>query len=186
MNKNDFHDIQPHAQYVLDESEFRLLFDLYWKRLLAFCQHHTRDPDAAMDLVQDIFCSLWKRRKNLRIGVSMEYYLFRAARIKISDYFREKFKRAERETCLTEAFCDTTNNTEETIYHKDLSRFVEGLADRLPCRCRQVYTLSRNSGLTIREIAEQLAISEKTVEAHLTKALGFLKKNLDDHPEGLT
>lgn len=163
----------------MDETEFRLLFDLYWKRLLAFCQHHTQDDDAAMDMVQDIFCSLWRRRENLQINVSMEYYLFRAARIKTSDYFREKFKRAERETCLAEQFCEASNNTEETIHYEDLSHFVDGLTDRLPCRCRQVYTLSRNSGLSIREIAEQLSISEKTVEAHLTKALGFLKKNLD-------
>ncbi|SEK78124.1 RNA polymerase sigma-70 factor [Parapedobacter koreensis] len=179
MDKNGQQDPQQQVQHPLDETAFRLLFDLYWKRLLAFCQHHTHDDDAAMDMVQDIFCSLWKRRETLQISVSMEYYLFRAARIKISDHFREKFKRTERENCLAEQFCETVNNTEETIYYKDLDHFVDGLVNRLPCRCRQVYTLSRNSGLNIREIAEQLSISEKTVEAHLTKALGFLKKNLD-------
>ncbi|MBE5322338.1 helix-turn-helix domain-containing protein [Pedobacter sp. MR2016-19] len=80
--------------------------------------------------------------------------------------------------CLLENFCESINNTEETILFKDLDHFVDGLVNRLPCRCKQVYTLSRNSGLTIPEIAEQLELSEKTVEAHLTKALRFLKTYL--------
>ncbi len=183
MDKNDRQETQQQVRRPLDETAFHLLFGLYWKRLLAFCQHHTRDDDAAMDMVQDIFCSLWKRRKNLQIDTSMERYLFRAARIKISDYFREKFKNVQRENCLAQRFCEAVNDTEEIIDYKDLNQFVERLVNRLPCRCRQVYTLSRNSGLNIREIAEQLSISEKTVEAHLTKALGFLKKNLDKQPD---
>lgn len=162
----------------LDEGTFRTLFDLYWKRLVAFCQHHVRDDEVAMDIVQEIFCSIWKRRHQLQVEVDMEYYLFRATRIKITDYYRERFKREEQQLCLSHSFCEAVNNTEETVVLDDLEHFVEQLVNRLPCRCRQVYTLSRNSGLTIGEIAEQLSLSEKTVEAHLTKALRTLKKNV--------
>lgn len=162
----------------IDDASFRALFDLYWKPLVAFCQYHIKDDEAAMDIVQDIFHSLWGRRNGLQIETRIEYYLFRAARMKISDYYREKFKRENRGRCLSENFCESINNTEETILFKDLDHFVDGLVNRLPCRCRQVYTLSRNSGLTIPEIAAQLELSEKTVEAHLTKALRFLKTYL--------
>ena len=162
----------------LDEQVFRSLFDLYWKRLVAFCQYHTHDDDVAMDIVQDIFCSLWNRKDSLQLHSDVEYYLYRAARLKISDFFRKKYKRENQHTCLSQTFCDTVNNTQETVYYRDLDRFVQGLVNSLPCRCRQVYTLSRNSGLSIPEIASQLNLSEKTVEAHLTKALRFLKENL--------
>lgn len=162
----------------IDDTSFRALFDLYWKPLVAFCQHHIKDDQVAMDIVQDIFCSLWRRRDGFQIETRVEYYLFRAARIKISDHYREKFKRENHKKCLSADFCEHINNTEETVLFKDLDHFIDGLVNRLPCRCRQVYTLSRNSGFSIPEIAQQLELSEKTVEAHLTKALRFLKTHL--------
>lgn len=157
---------------------FQDWFDTYWEQLVAFCQHHCNDEEIAMDIVQDIFCSIWKRKESMEEIVQIEYYLFRAARMRISDYYRERYKQINRDKLLFDTFCDSINNTEETIYYRDLDHFVEGLTNRLPCRCRQIYSLSRNSGLSISEIAESLAISEKTVEAHLTKALKFLRSNI--------
>lgn len=159
----------------IDDASFRALFDQYWKPLVAFCQHYIKDDEVAMDIVQDIFHSLWRRRDHLQVETRMEHYLFRAARIKITDHYREKFKRENQNRCLSDHFCERINNTEETILFNDLDHFVDGLVNRLPCRCKQVYTLSRNSGLSVPEIAEQLDLSKKTVEAHLTKALRFLK-----------
>jgi len=160
------------------EIRFQEVFNTYWKRMVAFSQHHCPSDDIAMDIVQDIFCSLWKRRGDLEVIVHMEHYLFRAVRIRISDYYREHYRRANSEGLMATTFCDITHNTEETIYYNDLDHFVNGLVNRLPCRCRQVYSLSRNSGLNIPEIARSLGLSEKTVEAHLTKALKFLRHNI--------
>ena len=163
---------------LIDEVGFRSLFDQYWKPLVAFCQHHIRDDEAAMDLVQDVFCSIWKRRKELQVNTSMEHYLFRAVRIRISDYYREKFKRENQQQVLSSDFQERVNNTEDTVLYKDLNYFLERQVSRLPSKCQQVYTLSRNKGLSIPEIAQQFSLSEKTVEAHLTKALRFLKTKL--------
>jgi RNA polymerase sigma-70 factor (family 1) len=157
---------------------FQEWFDMYWKRLVAFCEHHCNDEEIAMDMVQDIFCSLWKRKDAMEEIAQIEHYLFRAARIRINDYYRERYKRLHQNNELVGTFCDSINNTEETIYFRDLDHFVDGLVNRLPCRCRQVYTLSRNSGLSIPEIAVALSLSEKTVEAHLTKALKFLRNKI--------
>lgn len=160
------------------EQIFQEWFDAYWNRLVDFCEHHCNDEQIAMDMVQDIFCSLWKRKEVMEEIIQIEHYLFRAARIRINDYYREKYKRIDQTHEFTETFCHSINNTEETIYFRDLDHFVDGLVNRLPCRCRQVYTLSRNSGLSIPEIAEALSLSEKTVEAHLTKALKFLRNKI--------
>jgi len=160
------------------EQLFKYWFDTYWERLVAFCQHHCNDEEIAMDIVQDIFCSLWKRQERMLEIEQIEHYLFRAARIRINDYYRIKYKQIDTDKHLAETFCPSINNTEETIYFRDLDHFIDGLIHRLPCRCRQVYTLSRNSGLTIPEIAQALSLSEKTVEAHLTKALKFLRQNI--------
>ncbi|HPV57032.1 MAG TPA: sigma-70 family RNA polymerase sigma factor, partial [Tenuifilaceae bacterium] len=55
---------------------------------------------------------------------------------------------------------------------------VENTLNQLPERCRQVFELSRFSGLKYHEIAEMLSISVKTVEADMTKALMMFRQNL--------
>ncbi|MDF2476290.1 MAG: hypothetical protein K0S24_1773 [Sphingobacterium sp.] len=162
----------------LDKYSFKEVFDLYWKPLVAFCQHHTDNEEIAMDIVQDIFCSLWRRKDYLKIETSFEYYLFRAARIKISDYFRKKYKQLNHENQFAESYCEAANVTEEFIESKDLNSYLESTIQKLPERCRQVYQMSRGEGFTIPQIASLLSLSEKTVEAHLTKALRFLRSNL--------
>lgn len=162
----------------LDEQRFNELFLRYWKKLFGFCRHHIQDAEDSREIVQLVFLSLWERRHQLDIKVNIGHYLFCAARLRIARYFRESSYRKGQLACNSDSFCDATNNTEETIHFDDLNRYVESLVDRLPCRCRQVYTLSRNSGLTIPEIANELGISVKTTEAHLTKALKFLRTEI--------
>ncbi len=158
----------------LDERLFKSLFDQYWKRLYGFCMHHIPDTDDAQEIIQQVFLSLWERRDRLDIDVNIGHYLFSAVRRRIARYYRDRAFARERLSYAND-FCEETNNTEETILFNDIQRYIDSLVHRLPCRCQQVYTLSRNSGLTIPEIARQLGISEKTAEAHLTKALKILK-----------
>jgi RNA polymerase sigma-70 factor (ECF subfamily) len=162
----------------LDEHLFNELFQRYWKKLFGFCRHHLQDTEACKEIVQQLFLTLWKRRQQLDIHVNIGHYLFSAARLSIAHHFREEYYRQSQLVCNGYEFCDITNNTEEAIHFDDLNRYVESLVGKLPCRCRQVYTLSRNSGLTIPEIADQLGISVKTAEAHLTKALKFLRTEI--------
>lgn len=159
----------------LDEQLFRELFTRYWKKLFGFCRHHIRDAESSREIVQQVFLSLWERREELDIRVNIGHYLFSAVRLRIAHYFREQAYRKQQLSCVSNGFCDATNSTEETVHFEDMNRYVESLVRKLPCRCRQVYTLSRNSGLSIPEIAGELGIAEKTAEAHLTKALRFLK-----------
>lgn len=128
--------------------------------------------------MQQVFLSLWERRERLDIRVNIGHYLFSAVRLKIAHYFREQAYQKQQLSCTSTGFCDATNGTEEAILFEDLNRYVESLVNKLPCRCRQVYTLSRNSGLSIPEIARELGIAEKTAEAHLTKALRALKAGI--------
>lgn len=161
----------------LDERQFKELFTQYWRQLFGFCQHHIGDAEGAREIVQQVFLSLWERRGQLDIRVNVGHYLFSAVRLQVAQYFRRQAYERQRLSCAP-PFCDTSNVTEEAIHFEDLNRYIETLVHRLPCRCRQVYTLSRNSGLSIPEIAEQLGISVKTAEAHLTKALKFLKSGI--------
>jgi RNA polymerase sigma-70 factor (ECF subfamily) len=71
------------------------------------------------------------------------------------------------------------NSTEENYYYKELLERVEVEVNHLPPKCRNVFELSRKQYKTNKEIAQLMGISEKTVENHLTKALRYLRVNLN-------
>ncbi|WP_292020692.1 MULTISPECIES: RNA polymerase sigma factor [unclassified Brevundimonas] len=51
---------------------------------------------------------------------------------------------------------------------------VAALIAALPPKCREVFTLRKIQGLSQREVAQRLGLSESTVEKHIGKALGIL------------
>lgn len=162
----------------LDEQMFEMLFNRYWEDLFGFCRRHIGDIEHSREIIQDVFLSLWDRREHLDIQVNIGHYLFSAVRFKIAKHFREASYREQKMLTVREKFSDMTNNTEESIYYHDLNEQLNLLLLKLPERCRDVYKLSRNEGLSISEIASKLCIAEKTVEAHLTKALKLLSAGI--------
>lgn len=160
----------------LTEELFEQLFNEYWEKIFGFCQRYVQDAECCREIVQEIFLSLWERRSVISINVNIGHYLFSAARFKIAKHYRNQATLKKNHSKLSYShFEELTNNTEESILFGDLNFHLQNLVSNLSERCREVYVMSRDMGLPIREIASQLGLSEKTVEAHLTKALKFLR-----------
>lgn len=164
-----------------DVKSFEKVYNTYWEKVYATCYNNIREREAAQEMVQDIFKSLWERKDDLEISTSIEHYLVRAAKFKVFEYIRNKSSQRKHVACALEDYCTATNCTEDEVLYKSLTEKVGILVDRLPCQCRNVYTLSRTGGLTNKEIASRLLISERAVEQHITKALRFLRENLQEY-----
>lgn len=154
---------------------FAEIYERYWKRLLAIAYSHSRNKAVAEEIVQEVFISLWNRRKVLRVD-NIVAYLATAVRLAVfKQYVRQK-RRAqivEQAAVLPGAVWD-----EEKIHTRFLQQQINGIVETLPEKCRLVFRLSRTEGLSMHEIAGCMGISEKTAEAHLTKALKELKLKL--------
>ncbi|WP_236252863.1 RNA polymerase sigma-70 factor [Echinicola sp. 20G] len=163
---------------IRNEKDFESIYSEYATQMLSLAYNHTYDIELAKEIVQDIFLSIWERRKNLSIKGPIKNYLLRAVKLEVIDHYRQKARDEKHLTCAFEEYCTAPESTEETVLYNELSNQISYLVDRLPCQCREVYILSRKKGLKNKEIAKTLLISEKTVESHLTKALKFIRHKI--------
>jgi RNA polymerase sigma-70 factor (ECF subfamily) len=150
--------------------------------LYAICYAKTSNKEASEEMVQDIFISLWNRKDELTITLSIEHYLIKAAKLKVIDYYR-MLATAKHQTLIDCELCNLLECDQNFLQHNDaihkfLEKDLEITVQNLPLQCQKVYRLSREEQMSISEIAENLNISPKTVKNHLTKALNFIREKI--------
>lgn len=160
-----------------DEAAFTEIYNRYSEKLLAIAYQYTKDKNFAEEVVQEVFSGLWERRNQLKIDMLSAYL---ATAIKFSVFRTVQRQRRRAEIVELNYKVNEADLLEETIHAKFLQEYINGIVEQLPEKCRLVYKYSRNKGLTNAEISEEMEIAEKTVEAHMTKALKALRNNLEE------
>lgn len=151
------------------------IFNRYWKKLYAIAYNRLRSKTASEDVVQDVLVSLWARRSAVEIN-NLSYYLGAATRYAI---FRQINKSMEKQQSPVEDLqvADLKSESEifESMDYALLKGYIEQEVSKLPEKCQIVFNYSRNDQLSNKEIAHKLNVSEKTIEAHITRAIKHLK-----------
>jgi RNA polymerase sigma-70 factor, ECF subfamily len=164
-----------------DITEFEKLFKTEYSKLCSYANLFLNDPDAAEDVVQEVFFKLWKNREELTIQTTVKSYLFRAVRngcMNVIDHLsiRDAYKLVNEEDIK-----ESEANTIDEAIVSELEQKIRESIDLLPSERRKIFILSRFEGLKYREIADQLNISVKTVENQMYQALKFLRERLVDY-----
>lgn len=163
-----------------DAKAFDQLFADYGKRLYHFAYGYLKSKEDAEGVVQEVFLRIWRNRKKLNPELSFKAYLFKIA----YHYILELFEHINRENAhkhqIIEESLVFTEEMNERLNYQMLLQKVEKLIDQLPPRQKEILIKRKKEGVPIKEIAEQLGISPKTVENHLTEALKNLKKGLGE------
>lgn len=158
-----------------NQEAFKHLFNLYHKRVYAFAHNILPSAADAEEIVQNVFLSLWNQRKNLLISGSLSSYIFGIARHFIYRQIQNKL----RHEAFTEFFLEQNKDfefiTEEQVLFKELSDIMSDAIKKLPERRREIFILSRMEGLSYKEIAQKLEITENTVDTQIRHALDFLR-----------
>jgi RNA polymerase sigma-70 factor (ECF subfamily) len=151
------------------------LFKAEYSFLCATVYRMIKDSLIAEDIVQEVFMELWKKRDTLQIR-SIRAYLKRAAVNKTLNYIRDNKVKFGDDSELQ--FTPSNDQGFHDIELAQLNDRINQILDQLPPKCRVVFILNRFEQLTYIEIAEQLNISTKTVENHISKALKALRQGL--------
>ena len=165
-----------------DEKAFGKLYQLYFPRLYTFALKIIQDNELAKDVVQNVFISLWESRSDFRYEYP-EAFLYQMVRNASLNYIRhlkvvDNLKIRVKAQFLGEELyhIDMVGNQPYVLIEKELHEKVGEVMDTLPEKCRAVFLLSRIDGLKNHEIANLLGVSIKTVEKHISKALGIFRE----------
>ena len=134
--------------------------------------------ETAEEIVQNLFYILWKERENVQIFTSVNGYLYRSVKNKSLQYLeQEKVREAYRKMYAENAVIETSTPQEELEY-KELEQQIEEALSLLPERRQKIFQMNRMEGKKYNEIAEELHISVKTVEAEISKVLRELRSKI--------
>lgn len=139
---------------------------------------YVQDKDVAEEIVQETFVKFWQKLESLTIHTSPLAYLHTAIRNASLNHL--KHLKVRREHAQQQEEHPTEWDQGNVIDAKILQGKIRHAMDQLPEKCRAIFELSRNEGLTYSEIAQQLDISVKTVENQMGKALKVLREHLGD------
>ncbi|GEL09663.1 RNA polymerase sigma-70 factor, ECF subfamily [Flavobacterium glycines] len=161
-----------------EEEALTIIYNKYWEVMYLAAYNLVKDRSVCEDIVQEVFISLWQRREKIQIKVSLKSYLYTSTVYKVYDHFNKNKKMIKDE--LFDGFENKIENSnpETKLMHQELISYLDTIVDSLPDKCKEVYKLSRENMLSNKEIAEQLNISQRTVEGHISKALKILKESL--------
>jgi RNA polymerase sigma-70 factor (ECF subfamily) len=172
-------DRQPHTS--LSKQEFEALFKSHFAFLCNFAQQYVHDRDAAQDICQKAFIRLWEKRAEMDPQQSIKSYLFTAVKNRCLNYLRDHKKYRSKILDLDCGDIDFSREDDDRLAAEDLQNRIDQALSQLPEKCRQVFEMSRYRQMKYQEIADELDISPKTVEAHMSKALKTLKEALSDY-----
>ncbi len=161
-----------------DQLAFEILFYRYKNKVKGFVSQLAPsqiDPD---EIVQKVFIKIWLQKDKIDPQKNFSSFLFIITRNEVIDQIRSSIcKRIYfmgNDLLMDMEIEDMTGQDAQ----KDLEQQVECLLRKMPERRRQIFELSRFEGLSYKKIAENLHITENTVDTQIRNALNFLRNEI--------
>lgn len=161
-----------------DKKALDEIYNYYYPRLYAFAKKFLKVEDDINDILQEVFIKLWENRKSIKNVETFNGWIFTITKNALISYFREKTKFIAFESKVKEMATSEGYFIDDSVEYKDIKEKVEQLIEKLPEKRKLIFKLSREKGLSHKEIAVQLDISAKTVEDHIMHAIRFLREHL--------
>lgn len=155
----------------------------------SFAREYVISDDDAEDIVQDIFLELYEKYDSLSFRVNMPAYVFTTVKNRCIDHLRRKiinqesvdYMQSEYLLTLRMKFDSLEILDDDILMDSNLEERIEGALNKLPEKCRIIFVKHKIDGMKLKEIAEELQLSPKTIENQMTIAYKKLKEELKDY-----
>jgi len=155
-----------------DQNSFRQLFHLYSKKLTQFAFAIVKSNDAAREIVDEVFIKIWRNKSSITSIQNLTVYLYTAIKNTSLNYLsaRSRENMVESFDFFSVQLSDN-NSPEKTLITSEMLKKINAAIDQLPPRCKMVFKLVREDGLSYKEVGAILKISPKTVDAQMMIAV---------------
>ncbi len=165
-----------------NEKAFEQIFNRSKGKLKGFLRKALPKDEDEESVLQEVYLKLWSTRKFIHPDKNFEAYLFAIARNLVIDVMRKRLHRRkylEELYLLSKERHPGNGDTFAAVEYSELEKKIFGLINQLPEKRREIFKLNRLDGLTYKEIAVRLKISENTVDSQMRKALAFLHLEME-------
>jgi len=156
--------------------DINALYELYRKELINHLQRIVKCPEIAQDLVQESYVILTRTADKMTVE-HPRGFLYRTAANLALDHLRHQ-KIVERHSETVRAVESVQPSVEREVFGAQRKALLQQVIDELSPRCREVFVLHKIHGMSYKEVAQMLGISESAVEKHIIKGLMHCRKRL--------
>lgn len=156
---------------------------MHYKRICAFGYRYIPDASAVEDIIQDVFLSLWERKKDFEHPDSIKSFLYTTARNKCLNYLKHKKVIRKHESSLIKEL-ESDQFFIGHVIEEEVFNQLHSEINMLPEASQKIMILSLK-GKKIKEIAQQLGISENTVKTQKKLAYAKLRIKLSSDLKGI-
>jgi RNA polymerase sigma-70 factor (ECF subfamily) len=157
---------------------FEEIYNRYADKLIAIALKKTGDEDEAMDMIQELFLSLWKNHATIQLNGSLAAYLTVSVNYMVFKWYKKRKVHPvplAQVTTIKEGYEDSVS---QKISYSELSSLIAYEVNNMPEKMRRVYLCSREQGMNGQQIAKELGLSHQTVRNQISNALSRLKKTV--------
>lgn len=160
----------------IDNNNFELIFREFFKPLVWHAYKYLKNLEQAKDIVHNAFVKVWEKKDELDTDKNIKSYLFLAVSNLCINYLRDNKKNISIEQ--VPQIRKETEKSSDWLEYSEVEEKIIRTLDKLPAKTREIFLMSRDLNMKNQQIADNLNVSIKTVEAAITKALKELRNFL--------
>lgn len=160
------------------EAAFSEIYRRYWDKMYVVARKRLDNATEGEEIVQDIFCNLWRKRAGFELHKGFNNYFSVAVKFEVINRLQKRSRTQVFEKNWSNELTEVDQSTQDQLRFNELQQLLELTVKSLPEKCQLVFRLKHEAGYSQKQIAASLDISEKTVEAHLSKARKTIKASL--------